>query len=76
MNESNVTLVAFVVRIHIEIPHDQPGAPRWYGHIACVQSGKHSYFKKLRAIERFILPFLHEAGVKTSLWARLWHRLR
>lgn len=71
MDQSNIALISFIVRINIEIREGEAGYPRWHGSITHVQSKEHLYFIAMSVMNDFIRAYLQEAGVDIGPWPRL-----
>jgi hypothetical protein len=67
---------SFVVKVWLVEPDRAIGRHGWRGRITHVPSGRSRHFRNLRAIARFITPYLHRLGVRPTLsWTvRRWLR--
>ncbi|HSC78921.1 MAG TPA: hypothetical protein VLC08_01080 [Chitinolyticbacter sp.] len=64
---------SFIVRIWRERGETEDGPGEWRGSIEHVQTGKRSFFRELRAIERFMAPLLQEIGIDSA--QRFWEQM-
>jgi hypothetical protein len=65
---------SFIIKIWLEETVEEAGRAMWRGHITHVPNGERRYLKELDSISTFIMPYLHEMGVKFDMrWrVRQW----
>jgi hypothetical protein len=80
MDEFEVTIHSFIVRIWLEETPEEAGQAVWRGYITHVPSEERHYLKGLDDITAYIAPYLGEMGVKLKIgwrvrqWLKRWKR--
>jgi len=64
------TTHSFIVKVWLEEAAQEAGRATWRGRITHVPGGERQYFRELRDITGFIMPYLAAMGVK--LRRRWW----
>jgi len=57
-NDSDSTIISFIVRVWLEEVAIEDCSPIWRGHIRCIPNGKRHYFKNIREIPALIAAHL------------------
>lgn len=63
---------SFVVRIWLEDIAADRGHVAWRGHVTHVPDNARRYFEDLAALPAFIVPYLHDSGVRFTWYRRFW----
>jgi hypothetical protein len=67
---------SFIVKIWLEETLEEDGRAIWRGYITHVPGGERRYLKRLNDILIFIMPFLNQMGVRSSLLGRMQQWLK